>query len=256
MTILIIEDEYPAAERLQKLLRQIDTSIEVVAVLESVSEGKTWFAQNPPVDLIFSDIQLGDGLSFQIFETHTTHSPIIFTTSYDEYAIRAFKVRSIDYLLKPIKVVDLEAAIAKFRAMKSNQPTPDITLKMEALLDTLAAGTGRRNKSRFLVKQGDQLIPVPQDDIAYFFTAQEITCLVRRDGKQFLVDYTLEELETLLNPTLFFRLNRQFIASMSAISRIHTYFNGKLKLDIVPDPGQDVLVSREKASVFKSWLET
>ena len=199
---------------------------------------------------------MGDGLSFQIFETHPTHSPIVFTTFYDEYAIRAFKVRSIDYLLKPIKVADLETAIAKFRAINTDRLTPDITLKMEALLDTLAAGTSRRNKSRFLVKQGDQLIPVSQDDIAYFFTAREITCLVRRDVKQFLVDYTLEELDALLNPTLFFRLNRQFIASMPAISQIHTYFNGKLKLDILPDPGQDVLVSREKAAVFKSWLET
>ena len=256
MKILLIEDEYPAAERLQKLLRRIDAGIEVVAVIDSVSQGRAWFAQNPPVDLIFSDIQLADGLSFQIFETYPTHSPIIFTTSYDEYAIRAFKVRSIDYLLKPIKVADLETAITKFRAMKTEAvSTPDIALKMETLLDTLSAG-GRKNKSRFLVKNGDQLIPVSQEEIAYFFTAQEITCLVRRDGKQFLVDYTLEELDTLLNPTLFFRLNRQFMASMSAIARIYTYFNGKLKLDLLPDPGQEVLISREKAAPFKAWLES
>lgn len=254
MKVLIIEDEYPAAERLQKLLHKLDSELTVVAVLDSVSQSKPWFDPNPDVDLIFSDIQLGDGLSFQIFETYQGHAPIIFTTSYDEYAIRAFKVRSIDYLLKPIKLPELEGAIAKFRAMKMPVSAPDLALKMESLLDALSVSS-RKNKSRFLVKNGDQLIPVPQEDIAYFFTAQEITCLVRRDGKQFLVDYTLEELDALLNPAVFFRLNRQFIGSMSAIARIHTYFNGKLKLDILPDPGQEVLVSREKAALFKAWLE-
>ncbi len=256
MKILIIEDEAPAAERLQKLLHRIDAGIDVVAVLESVSQAKTWFAQNSPVDLILSDIQLADGLSFQIFETYPAHSPIVFTTSYDEYAIRAFKVRSIDYLLKPIKAAELEAALAKFRSMKTDVSVPELTVKMEALLDMLSVGgSGRKTKSRFLVKNQDQFIPVGQDEIAYFFTAQEITCLVRRDGRQFLVDYTLEELERLLDPALFFRLNRQFTASMAAISRIHTYFNGKLKLDLLPDPNQEVLVSREKAILFKAWLE-
>lgn len=254
MKILLIEDEAPAAERLQKLLHRIDPTIEIVAVLESVTQAKAWFTRSSPVDLILSDIQLADGLSFEIFEQYPVHSPIIFTTSYDEYAIRAFKVRSIDYLLKPIKGADLEVAITKYRAMNSEVLAPELTLKMETLLDKLSGGE-RKTKGRFLVKNGDQLIPVAQDEIAYFFTAQEITCLVRRDGKQFLVDYTLEELDRLLNPTLFFRLNRQFTASIPSISRIHTYFNGKLKVEMLPPPNQEVLVSREKAALFKAWLE-
>ena len=255
MKTLIIEDEYPAAERLEKLIHKVDTDIKIVAVLGSIEAAGKWLASNPPPDLIFSDIQLSDGLSFQIFEQFSVKTPIIFTTSYDEYAVKAFKVKSIDYLLKPIKLQELEAALAKFREMQKAFSPTDYALKVESLLDNLQLTGPRKYKTRFLVKQHDQLVPVSQEEIAYFVTANEMVCLVRKDGKQFLVDYTLEELEKLLDPQYFFRLNRQFISAMPAIVKIHNYFNGKLKLELKPDTTDEVLVSREKAQVFKEWME-
>jgi DNA-binding LytR/AlgR family response regulator len=255
MKALIIEDEYPAAERLEKLLHKADASIEVLTTLDSIESALRWFPVHPIPDLIFSDIQLSDGLSFEIFDQVMVKSPVIFTTSYDEYALKAFQVRSIDYLLKPIKPQELERALLKFSEMRQEVPLQDHTLKLESLLDTLRLGTEKKYKTRFLVKQQDQLIPVSQEQMAYFFTSNEMVCLVCTDGKQFLVDYTLEELEKLLDPALFFRLNRQFIASMPSIARIHTYFNGKLKLELNPQALQEVLVSREKAAFFKEWVE-
>ncbi len=255
MKTLIIEDEYPAAERLEKLIHKVDASIQVIGVLGSVEVAGKWISEHPLPDLIFSDIQLSDGLSFQIFERFSVKVPIIFTTSYDEYAIKAFKVKSIDYLLKPIKLQELEAAIGKFREMQKGFSPVDYALKMESLLDNLHLTGPKKHKTRFLVKQHDQLVPVAQEEIAYFVTANELVCLVRKDGKQFLVDYTLEELEKLLDQQYFFRLNRQFIYAIPAIDRIHTYFNGKLKLELKPDSSHEVLVSREKAQVFKEWME-
>ncbi|MBC8109981.1 MAG: response regulator transcription factor [Verrucomicrobia bacterium] len=254
MKALIIEDEYPAAERLTKLIQKIDATIEISAVLESISLAKLWFARNPSPELIFSDIQLSDGLSFEIFESISVKSPVIFTTSYDEYAIKAFKHKSIDYLLKPIKPQELANALAKFKDMKSGFSANDYALRIDSLIDSLKTSE-KKYKSRFLVKQQEQLIPVSQEEIAYFFTANEMVCLVRKDKKQFLVDYTLEELEKIVDPAYFFRLNRQVITSANAIQKIYTYFNGKLKLELTPEISQEVVVSREKAPVFKLWLE-
>ncbi|SKB82541.1 LytR/AlgR family response regulator transcription factor [Dyadobacter psychrophilus] len=254
MKVVIIEDEYPAAERLEKLIKKLDPKIEIIAVLESVESAKRWFAGAHQVDLIFSDIQLSDGLSFQIFEAFPAHSPIVFTTSYDEYAIKAFRVKSIDYLLKPIKLPELADAIKKFDGLKEDFSPKSYARKVESLLDSLEMSK-KAHKTRFLVKNGEQLIPIHQDQVAYFYTANELACLVGTDGRQYLVDYKLEELETLVDPASFFRLNRQFIASVSAIQKIHTYFNGKLKIQLRPETAQEVIVSREKAPAFKSWLE-
>jgi DNA-binding LytR/AlgR family response regulator len=259
MTTVLIEDEYPAAERLEKLIKKVDGQLQILAVLESIEAAQKWFAENPAPDLIFSDIQLSDGLSFQIFENMPIKSPIIFTTSYDEYAIKAFKVKSIDYLLKPVKLPELEIAIRKFKEMtnlrQKNQTLDNqYALKIESLIDSLQT-TGKKHKTRFLIEQNDQLLPVSTEQIAYFFTSNELVCLVRKDNKQFLINYTLEELEKCLDPTHFFRLNRQFIAHLSAIQKIHTYFNGKLKLELLPAASQEILVSREKAQNFKNWVE-
>lgn len=254
MKTLIIEDEYPAAERLAKLIQKADASMEIVAVLESIEAAKKWFALNPAPDLIFSDIQLADGLSFVIFEEMAIKSPIIFTTSYDEYAIKAFKVKSIDYLLKPIKPQELALSIEKFKEMQSSFSRPDYALKIQSLLDTLPTA-GRKYKTRFLVQQHDQLLPISQNEIAYFFAANELVCLVRNDNRQFLVDYTLEALEKLLDPSYFFRLNRQYIVALPAVRKIHTYFNGKLKIELNPEVLQEILISREKAPVFRKWIE-
>jgi DNA-binding LytR/AlgR family response regulator len=254
MKALIIEDEYPAAERLTKLIHKADATIEILAILDSIEAAKRWFASHTAPDLIFSDIQLSDGLSFAIFEEIDVKSPIIFTTSYDEYAIKAFKVKSIDYLLKPIKPYELVAAINKFKETQVAFSANDYTLKMQSLLDSLPMA-GRKYKTRFLVQQQGQLLPIPQEQIAYFFTANEMVCLVRSDNRQFLVNYTLEELEKLLNPAYFFRLNRQYIAALPAVQKIHTYFNGKLKLELHPEPSHEILISREKAPFFKEWIE-
>ncbi|MCE7060851.1 LytTR family DNA-binding domain-containing protein [Dyadobacter sp. CY343] len=255
MKILIIEDEYPAAERLEKLIRKLHPKIEVAAVLDSVESALKWFAKEEPVDLIFSDIQLSDGLSFQVFEEYPAHSPIIFTTSYDEYAIKAFRVKSIDYLLKPIKAPELAEAIRKYEVIREDFSPKAYARKVETLLDSLNFSK-KPYKTRFLVKNGEQLIPVNQELVAYFYTANEMSCLVANDGRQYLVDYKLEELEALVDPLSFFRLNRQFIARIDAINKIHTYFNGKLKIELRPQMPQEVIVSREKAPAFKAWLES
>jgi DNA-binding LytR/AlgR family response regulator len=261
MNILIIEDEYPAAERLERMILKIAPSASILEKLDSVEASLLWLQSQPSPDLIFSDIQLSDGLSFQIFEAISPKAPIIFTTSYDEYAIKAFKVKSIDYLLKPIKASELQSAIEKYQELKNSfiknsTSQHDFSLRLEALMDNLQQKPQQNAyKSRFLVKQQEELIPVSIAEIAYFFTTNELVCLVKKDGRQFLIEHTLEQLEILLHPSKFFRLNRQYIASVESIRKIHHYFNGKLKIDLQPESTAEVLISREKASVFKDWLE-
>ena len=272
--IILIEDEYPAAERLAKMVREL-ANVEIVAILESVEASVTFFRENQErnnqkdnIDLIFSDIQLSDGLSFEIFEQITPKSPIIFTTSYDEYVMKAFKVKSIDYLLKPIKMQELTQAYEKFLDLKKsfsensnntnfqkeNQREYHLEYHLEALLTHLNPKP-KNYKQRFLVKHNEQIIPIACEEIAYFYATNKMVCVVLSEGKQFLLDYKLEELEDLLNPAIFFRLNRQFIACVGAINKIHTYFNGKLKIELSPQTTEEVLVSREKNSAFQNWLE-
>lgn len=246
--ILIIEDEYPAAERLAKMISSLEDA-EVVATLDSIETSIAFLSQKPDIDLIFSDIHLSDGLSFIIFEKINPIQPIIFTTSYDEYALKAFKTQGIDYLLKPIKAEELQKAYQKYKDLYAHYKKPQDNL--QALLKELKPKTYPK---RFLVKYQEQIIPIPQEDIAYFFSSNKMVCLVTKEAKQYLVDYTLEQLEDLLNPTRFFRLNRQFLASLEAIEKIHHYFNGKLKLDLCPPSKEEVLVSREKSSFFQQWL--
>ncbi len=253
MTAIIIEDEYPASERLAKMIQKVDSTINIVGVLESVSMATKWFDENLMPSLIFSDIQLSDGLSFEIFESVLIKCPIIFTTSYDEYAIKAFKLRSIDYLLKPIKIQELQQAIEKFKELNNNLIVNQLQ-SMESFMDSVQL-TNKKYKTRFLVKQHEQLLPISQDEIAYFITANEMVCLVTKENKQFLVDYTLEDLEKLLHPQYFFRLNRQLIAHINSIDAIHLHLNGKLKLQLKPMVNIEVFVSREKVSNFKNWVE-
>ena len=254
MTILLIEDEYPAAERLQRLLAQADPAAEVLAVLQSVATAREWLATHPAPDLILSDIQLSDGLSFEIFEGLALRSPIVFTTAYDEYAIKAFRVRSIDYLLKPVKLADLQAALAKYHELRTTFSPTDNAQRLAQLLDALPR-TGKSYKTRFLVSSGSQLLPLEVDQVAYFLSRHELTTLVAHDGRRFVLDYPLEQLERLLDPGQFFRANRQLLLHLRAVRRLHPYFNGKLKLDLHPETTDDMLVSREKAAAFKGWLE-
>jgi len=254
--LVIIEDEPLAAERLQKQVEKLKLHTQILAVLESVSQAQKWFSQNPSPDLVLSDIQLGDGISFQIFEKQLVTCPIVFTTSYDEFAIRAFKVQSIDYLLKPIKQEELENAFQKFLIHQkvAQAPWQDFQNKIGFIMSQIEQPK-TQYKERFLVKQADQLIPIATHEIAYFFTRNDWVCLCTHSGKQHIVDLKLDELGEMLDPKQFFRLNRQFISSSRSIQKAYNHLNGKLKLDLLPSPEDEVFISREKAQGFKSWWE-
>ncbi len=254
MNILIIEDEYPAAERLEKLLHKLNEPVTIAGILDSVEGAVRWLQTHPAPDLILSDIQLADGLSFEIYEQVVVKTPIIFTTSYDEYAIKAFRVRSIDYLLKPIKFEELVRAMEKYKGLKSTFSDTHHVHKLEQLLDSLPYA-GKSFKKRFLVKKGEQLLPISDEEIAYFYTENELVYLMTHQGKKHLIDHTLEQLDALLDTTRFFRINRQFILQLEAIREIHVYFGSRLKLQVHPAPNEEVIVSKGKAKAFKEWLE-
>ncbi|RAK62888.1 LytR/AlgR family response regulator transcription factor [Hymenobacter edaphi] len=254
MTVLLLEDEYPAAERLQRLLAQAAPEARVLAHHDTVAGAVDWLRTHPAPDLILADIHLADGISLDVFDQLVVTTPVIFTTAYDQYALRAFRTHSVDYLLKPIKLAELQAALLKLRQW--HRPALAASAVAERLYDTLhPAGSPAVPKTRFLVRQGEQLLPVAAADIAWFQSRHETVTLVTQAGQRYLVDYTLEQLEQRLDGRQFFRLNRQFIAQLPAVQRLHPWFNGKLKLDLQPAPADEVLVSREKAAAVKSWLE-
>ncbi|MGD1842385.1 MAG: LytR/AlgR family response regulator transcription factor [Thermonemataceae bacterium] len=252
LNVLIVEDEAPAARRLQKLIQEIVPDWCILDVIDSVEDATSWLKTHENPQLIFMDIQLADGISFHIFEHISVKVPIIFTTAYDEYAIKAFQVNSIDYLLKPIDKQALKDSIHKFQELFSTAAPS--TTNLDLLLTQLQERK-LSYKDRFLVKMGDRLVSIEQNQVAYFMAEDKIVLLVTSDEKRFAIDYTLEKLENLLNPKAFFRLNRKFIARFNAISQVHQYFNGKLKVELVPLPPTEVLVSREKSAVFKGWLD-
>ena len=258
MKTIIIEDEPLAALRLQDLLGQ-HPAVDVLAILNTVAEGIQWLQQQPAPDLIFSDIQLTDGLSFEIYEAVSVTSPIVFTTSYDEYALKAFSLHSMDYLLKPIKPAELARALDKYAFWQTQPETTQQQsnrqlLNIQKMLEQLAPNR-QTYRQRFLVTTGEQLLPIAVSEIAYFYTAHTLVYLVRQDGRKFSIEYNLEQLEAMLDPGHFFRLNRQFLSAMNSLTKISTYFAGKLKLELKPDPGQEVLVSRERSPALKRWLE-
>ena len=254
MNILIIEDEYPAAERLKALLRRIPIESTIVGILDSVSAALAWLKTNPPPDLILSDIQLSDGLSFEVFEQVEIKSPIIFATAYDEYAIKAFKLNSIDYLVKPIQHEELEAALRKYDTLyRSNIP-----VQFEQQLSNLVQSlhySKQEYKERFLVQGKEEWVPVFISEIAYFNSVHEQTYLVRTDGKRFVVEYSLSDLEPNLSPKTFFRANRQYLVQATAIKKVYPYFNGRLLLTLLPQSKDNVLISKAKAGRFKKWFE-
>lgn len=250
MKTLIIEDELPASRRLKSLIEEISTEIEVLAVLDSIEESVKWLNDNPKPDLIFLDIQLADGLSFEIFEQVEVSSSIIFTTAFDDYTLQAFKVNSIDYLLKPIDKEELQKSIEKFEQLKTQFSKES---HIQDLLKYINSDK-KDYKSRFLVKFGDKLLSILSENIAYFYAEDKIVLLITLEGKKYAIDYTLDQLESLLNPSTFFRLNRKFIAHFQAIGQIHQYFKGKLKIDLIPKTEQEIIVSREKSPLFKKWL--
>ena len=254
MTTLIIEDEKPAARLLQRKLEKLNIAVETM--LHSVEESVNWFSNNEHPDLIFLDIQLSDGLSFEIFEKVEIKSAIIFTTAYDEYALKAFKLNSIDYLLKPIDEDDLDVAIAKFkmRLPKIESETKNLQLDFEQIRQMLSNPFEKSFKKRFTVKIGQHLKVITTDEIECFFSENKGTYIHTFDNRNYLVDSTLEILEQELDMKNFFRVSRKFIVPLPAIKEIQVYTNSRLKVILPSYKEDEVIVSREKVQDFKTWL--
>lgn len=250
MRVVIIEDEALASERLKKMILSYDRDIEIAAQLESVEDSVEWFRNNNHPDLIFLDIHLEDDLSFAIFEKIKVSSPIIFTTAFDEYAIKAFKMKSIDYLLKPISQEELNAALKKYREMTGEQ---DSGKDFHLLYDLIVKKESYRE--RFSVKVGQKIKSFSVKDVNYFKSESGFTTAYLNDGKTFCLDSSLDTLSKELNPANFFRINRQMLVSLDAIKEVHILSTSRLKLDIVPQPDEDALVSIDKVPSFKKWLE-
>lgn len=249
--VIIIEDEKPSARRLQRMLSII--GIEAKAMLHSVSEAVAWFKVNEHPDLILLDIQLSDGLSFEIFERVEVKSAIIFTTAYDEYALKAFKLNSIDYLLKPIDDEELETAIEKF---KDNHADPhDLMVDINQIKKLLINPLDRDYKKRFTIKVGQHLRVVDTEDIECFYSEQKATYCCTIDRKNYLLDFSLEQLEDKLDPVKFYRVNRKFIINLEGISDIISYTNSRLQVKLKHFSDQEIIVSRERVKDFKKWLE-
>ena len=251
MKILILEDESLAAERIIKMLAQIDSTFEVVGEIKSIDQGKKWFNDNPAPDLIISDIRLLDGLSFDLFKTLDIETPVIFTTAYDQYAIKAFEVNSIDYLLKPIEKDKLSESIAKHQLRVAENKFP---ADFEGLYD-LIQNQKKSFKSRFLIRVGQKIVAVPVEKISYFYSQNKLTYIVTKEGKKLPTDQTLETLEEQLDPQTFYRANRQVIVSFDSIAEIHPYCKGRLKIDLQPEVDLEIVISSEKTPEFKSWLD-
>jgi len=251
MKVVIIEDEAPAFRRLQRILEELDEQIEIVEVIDTVKDSIAWFEADGQADLIFMDIQLADGLSFEIFKAVEIRTPVIFTTAYDEYTLKAFEVNSIDYLLKPIDKSRLDKSLGKLQEMKQLFSTG---LNLSSILEQIKP-EAKKYRRRFLIRSRAQMIPVKVDDIAYFFTENGLVYLQKRDQKKHPIDQTLDQLESEVNPEEFFRINRQFLCSLEAIQRSYSYDKGKILIELSPKNNEVVLVSRDKASQFKRWLE-
>ncbi len=251
MRIIIIEDEKPSARRLQRMLQALDMKVETL--LHSVEESVEWFKANEHPDLIFLDIQLSDGLSFEIFDAVDVQSAIIFTTAYDEYALQAFKLNSIDYLLKPIDDDDLETAVSKFK-MRLPQKQ-NVTLDFNDIKKLLINPIEREYKKRFSVKVGQHLKLINIDDIECFYSENKGTYLFTNEGRNYLLDMSLDQLEQELEPQAFFRINRKFFVNIQAIKDMISYTNSRLQIKLKTYGEQDVIVARERVKDFKSWLE-
>ncbi|MEZ4779122.1 MAG: LytTR family DNA-binding domain-containing protein [Flavobacteriaceae bacterium] len=251
MKVLIIEDEKPAARRLERMLERLDVSVSTM--LHSVAEAVEWFTTNPHPDLIFLDIQLSDGLSFEIFDAIQVKSAIIFTTAYDEYALQAFKLNSIDYLLKPIDDEELAIAVNKYRErMPKGQ---NVQLNFEDIKKLLTNPVEREYKQRFTTKIGQHIKMIAVDEIECFYSENKGTYAHTFEGRDYLLDTTLEQLEEELSPKVFFRINRKFYVNINGIKDIISYTNSRLQLKLQSYKDDEVIVARERVRDFKLWLE-
>jgi DNA-binding LytR/AlgR family response regulator len=251
MQVLIIEDEALGAQRLADILYALDATIVVVGCIESIHQGVEWFNRNASPDLIFLDIELTDGQSFELFKEVKISCPVIFTTSYNEYALKAFELNSIDYLLKPIRREQVQRSLDKYKQMKQIMGVD--MQQLQRLLQPLSKPTDSF-RTRFLVKYGQKHLSVAIQEIAYFLGEDKVVFLVTHKKDKYVIDYTLDELEHLLDPAVFYRANRSFIVHADAVKSVGNESYGKLRLHLLPIPAKDVVVSRDKASAFKAWL--
>ncbi|MBO0321290.1 response regulator transcription factor [Muricauda sp. CAU 1633] len=250
MTAVIVEDEEFAAKRLAQLVRELTPDITIIAELNSVESGAAWFKKNDQPDLVFLDIQLNDGYGFDILDGIEDHPPVIFTTAYNEFAIRGFKYNGVDYLLKPIVKSDLKTALEKFK----KNVTRNGHVSTENL-EHLKQLFHKEYKHRFMVKVGNQFRSFNVEDIAYFKSNDGLICLYTHTGQSFPIEYTIDQLENILNPIHFFRINRKFMVSVKSVVEIHSYFNSRLLLKLLPKEEEQVIVSRERTTNFKRWLD-
>lgn len=252
MKVLIIEDEAPAVRKLRGLLNNQEIDIEVLADIDTVEEAVEWLSNNPSPDVIFSDIQLADGVSFEIYSKVPPKCPIIFTTAYDEYALKAFELNSLDYLLKPYTEEQFNRA---FQKIKTASPNANEVDKIKAVLAQLNIKSNQY-KERFLVSKAGVLLPIKVDDVAYFYTEDKTINLVTKTKERYFISSSLDELELLLNPSNFYRVNRQYIVNANAIVKIENFFNGKLVIQLNPSAPHEVVVSRARATSFKNWMDS
>jgi DNA-binding LytR/AlgR family response regulator len=252
LKILIIEDEVPAAKRLWKLVKELEPDAILLSSQESVEGSIEWLKQNPAPDLIISDIQLSDGVSFNIFKNTDAHTPVIFTTAYDQYAIEAFKLNSIDYLLKPVKKNELETAITKFKKMAAVPHAA--ALDIDSLLKAYNIQK-KEYKKRFVVRYGEHIKTISIEEIAYFYTEDKINFLTTYENRRFPIDFNLDALENLLDPAVFFRINRQFIISIHAITEMFAYTKSRVLIKLKPLCKHETIVSTERSADFKHWLD-
>jgi len=253
MNVLIIEDEHGAAQNLLAILNEINESINTLAVIETVRDAVQWIKHNPAPDAAFIDIHLADGLCFEIFEKAQVEFPVIFTTAYDQYAIRAFKVNSIDYILKPISRDAVEFALDKLKKIYKNRQLLNSDI-LSQLIRQL--GPGKKYRKTFLIHYQDRMLPVPVSDFAYFYIKNGIVYGATFKQEKFVIDQKLDSIEEQIDPENFYRVNRQYIVSRKAIKEAIHYFNGRLKLKVLPTPPDELLISKAKASHFKNWLSS
>ena len=253
MNILLIEDEPQAAQRLEKLVKTVIPHSTILSKLDTVKNAVLWLQSNQPPDLIFMDIQLADGISFSIFDQVEVKAPVIFTTAYDEYALKAFKVNSIDYLLKPIDEEGLRLAVKKFDSLTAARTiAPD---KMMESINLTMQMLSKKYKERFVIKVGEHLKSVEVAEILFFFSLEKTTFAQTRDSRKHILDFTLDQLGELLDPKRYFRINRKYIVAVDAMQDMISYTNSRLKLVLKGSDDDDVIVARERVQAFKDWLD-
>lgn len=254
MKIVIIEDETLAANKLEKMILKYRDSFQVIEKLGSVESAREWLTTHEMPDLLFLDIQLSDGTSFDLLKTITITCPVIFTTAYDHFALEAFQLHSVDYLLKPVSQDKLAKALDKLDAWQQRYQQMPAAPAWETVIKKLE-GQQQAYKSRFLIKSGTRYFPISTAETHYFFSAQRITFLVTAEGKRYTIGYTLDDLANELDPADFFRINRKMIINIKSIQMVHKHFNGRLKVDLEPSVEEEVMVSSRRVADFQDWLD-